>query len=566
MAKILYIDERKDARETMQERLRAAGHETLAAENGQAGLAAALRGKPDLVLCQSELTQTPALEVMRQLRGAGKECKSALFILLTQEKNQEIRQQHIDQGADESFSAALDFDLLNRELAARLRIVEREKQRRERELVKLYNALTSQINTSKAAARETLAAPVMEKLPSLPDRESFSKTATGRLMAAQKEGVSAHLTLIEVPGLDEIAKNGDEDAAGKLRADITNLLASEAGEDAGLLDRDRYGVIHGEETDDQVLRKSINQLISESGLEEKGIGAVMAPVVLSADGLNPEEAARALAYAVNHFAEQGSANFNITNLQESLSGCIEDTVARITNLRGNLNGKQLDLHYQPIVDLQSRVPLHYEALARFADGASPYEMIVFAEQVGLAHELDYAICQKIIEFVRENSLEPMPVEVAMNLSAGSLESSVFISVMRQMFAKLGEHRKKILLEITESARIKDYEAVARTIQHLRKDGFRICLDDFGAGESNFNYLRMFEADYVKIDGIYVRDVLRSQRDQAFIRAIASLCKDIGVRSVAEFVEEEKQAKSLKNLGVDLGQGYLFGKPGPVPAF
>ena len=559
MVKILYIDERTERRDAMLALLTDAGYEALVAENGTSGLTGALHARPNLVLCQSDLTETPALEVMQKLRAASQEYEAILFILLAQEEDQDRRQHYLDQGADDSLPGNVDFELLNRELAARLGIVERQTRRRERELIKLFNAMNR-----KSSASGHSAAPDPVKKPALPDRESFTRLAGERLKAAQEEGAGAHLTLIEVPGLDALSGSEDEDAAGRLRAEIENLLLSQAGEGAGKLDKDRFGLIEGEEADKQALQDSLHQLINTSGLQEKGVGAVIAPVTLSTDGLSQEEAARALVYAVNRFADQGSANFNITSLQESLSGCIQDTVERITSLRGNINGKHLSLHYQPIVDLHSREPHHYEALARFSDGASPYEMIVFAEQVGLAHELDYAICQKIIEFVSMNSLEPVPVDVAINLSAGSLESGVFISVMRQMFAKIGESRKTILLEITESARIKDFEAVARTIQTLRKDGFRICLDDFGAGESNFNYLRMFEVEYVKIDGIYVRDVLRSQRDQAFIRAIAHLCKDIGVHTVAEFVEEEKQAKSLKSLGVNLGQGYLFGKPAPAP--
>lgn len=559
MAKILYIDERPERRAAMQARFLGAGYEVLVAENGPSGLTAARRGKPNLVLCQSDLTEMPALEVMQSLRDASRECEATLFILLAQKQDQDRRQQYLDQGVDDSLPGDVDFELLNRELAARLGIVERQTRRREHELIKLYSALSRQ-----TGAGENTGISAAGQKPALPDRESFASLASQRLKAAQEAGAEAHLTLIEVPGLDALSSAGDDATASKLRAEIESLLLSQASDGVGQLDTDRFGLIQEEAADNQALQNSINQLINENGLEEKGVGAIIAPVALSSNGLSPEESARALVYAVNRFADRGGVNFNITSLQESLSACIEDTVARITNLRGDINGRRVELNYQPIVDLQTRAPHHYEALARFADGASPYEMIVFAEQIGLAHELDFAICQKIIEFVNLNSLEPMPVDVAMNLSAGSLESSIFISVMRQMFAKLGENRKRVLLEITESARIKDYDVVARTIQRLRKDGFRICLDDFGAGESNFNYLRMFEVEYVKIDGIYVRDVLRSQRDQAFIRAIASLCKEIGVRTVAEFVEEEKQAKSLKNLGVDLGQGYLFGKPAPSP--
>ena len=562
MAKVLYIDERPVERNEMLARLLAFGYEALAAEDGQSGLAAAMRNKPDLVLCQSDMTGMSGLDVVRRLREASEECEATLFVMLSEEQDQNIRQQHIDKGADDSLPNSMDFDLLNKELASRLRIVDRQTQRRERELITLYNALSKQKAAVTSSPAENSAAPKMEKKTALPDRDAFTKLASERLKAVQQDGSEAHLTLIEVPGLDALANSGGDAAAGKLLSDIGDFLSSQASDGAGQLDKDRYGLVHGDDVDSKRLQQSIDRLISDSGLDAKGIVSAMAPVALSADGLSPEETARALLYAVNRFAEQGSANFTITNLKEGIAACVEDTVSRISNLRGVINGKRIELYFQPIVDLTDRKPHHYEALARFPGGASPYDTIVFAEQVGMVHELDLAICRKVIEFVEENSHDINPVQVALNLSAQSIESSVFITVMRKMLSKLGKNRKQILLEITESVQIKDYKAVSKIVQELRQDGLRICLDDFGAGDSNFNYLRMFDVDFVKIDGIYVRDVMRSKRDQAFIRAIARLCMEINVSTVAEFVEDEKQAGSLKNLGVNFGQGYLFGKPSP----
>ncbi len=539
-------------------RLAAVGHEAVAAKDGPSGLAAAMHNKPDIVLCQADMEAMSGLDVLHQLREASAECEATLCVLLSREQNQDLRQQHIDQGADDSLPDSLDFELLHKELTARLKIVARQTQRRERELITLYNALT---NKSAPAASP---APVTQKT-ALPDRDTFAKIAGEKMQAALQEGAEAQLTFIEVPGLEELAGSGAQgQAAGKLLADIGSLLAEQSGDAAGLLEKNRFGLVHDGALSADQLQQSVGALIRNSGLDQQGIAASSAAVQLSATGLSPEEAARALVYVVNQFAEKGSENFSISNLQESMAACVEDTVSRITTMRGDINGKRIELHFQPIVDLVTRQPKHYEALARFPGGASPYETITFAEKVGLVQELDLAICQKVIEFVEENSLEITPVNVAMNLSAQSIESSVFISVMRKMLSKLGAMRGQVLLEITESVQIKDYDAVSKVVQQLRRDGHHICLDDFGAGDSNFNYLRMFEVDYVKIDGVYVRDVLRSKRDQAFIRAIARLCEEIQVGTVAEFVENEKQAASLRNLGVLLGQGYLFGKPSPKP--
>ncbi len=557
MAKVLYIDERQSDREDMLAQLLACGYEALAAEDGARGLATAFRTRPDLVLCQNEMTDMSGLQVLEQIRGAGKDCEDMLFVLLSQAEEAHIHQQHIQHGADDSLPNAMQFDHLNTLLTARLRVIERQNLRRERELIKLYNALSKQ----KAAPQNNdVASPPPKARPALPDRDSFSKLATEHLKAAQVNGDDAHLTLIEVPGIEALSNTGNSAAADKLLADIGQLLASKSDGGAGQLDANRFGVVHDDNIDSADLRQSIDLLIHDSGLDVQGVSAAMAPVALSANGLNPEEAARALLYAINHFAEQGSANFTITNLQQGIAAYVDDMLGRITKLRGDIGGKRIELHFQPIVDLASREPHHYEALARFPGGGSPYQTIIFAEKIGMVQELDLAICQKILEFVEQNSHDISPIEVAMNISAQSIESSVFVTMMRKMFAKLGKARSQILLEITESVQIRDYEAVGKTVNQLRQDGHRVCLDDFGAGDSNFNYLRMFDVDFVKIDGIYVRDVMRSKRDQAFVRAIARLCKEIGVSTVAEFVEDEKQAGSLKNMGVNFGQGYLFGKP------
>jgi|GEM_PF-1480123 len=557
MAKVLYIDDRQTDREDMLARLLACGYDALAADDGACGLATALRTRPDLVLCQNEMTDMSGLQVLERIRRAGKDCEDMLFVLLSQAEEAHIHQQNIEHGADDSLPNSMQFDQLNTQLTARLRIIARQNQRRERELIKLYNALSKQ----KAAPQyDSAALPPPKVKPALPDKDSFSKLAIDRMNAVQLNGGDAHLTLIEVPGIEALSSTDNSAAADKLLADIGQLLASKSDGGAGQLDTNRFGVVHDDEVDSADLRQSIDQLIHDSGLDAQGVSAAMAPVALSQDGINPEEAVRALVYAVNVFAEQGSANFTITNLQEGIAACVDDTLTRITKLRGHIDGKQIDLHFQPIVQLASREPHHYEALARFPDGESPYQTIVFAEKIGLVQELDLAICQKVIEFVEQNSQDISPIEVAMNISAQSVESSVFVSVMRKMLSRLGKARRQILLEITESVQIKDYEAVSKIVSQWRQDGHRICLDDFGAGDSNFNYLRMFDVDFVKIDGIYVRDVLRSKRDQAFVRAIATLCKEIGVSTVAEFVEDEKQLGSLKNLGVNYGQGYLFGKP------
>jgi EAL domain-containing protein (putative c-di-GMP-specific phosphodiesterase class I) len=117
-----------------------------------------------------------------------------------------------------------------------------------------------------------------------------------------------------------------------------------------------------------------------------------------------------------------------------------------------------------------------------------------------------------------------------------------------------------MFEITESARIADLRSVRNVVHGLRQAGHKVCLDDFGAGASAFHYLRALDVDVVKIDGVYVRDALKSNKGAAFLKAMAALCNDLGTEVVAEMVEDNASVAFLRQCGVDYGQGYLFGRP------
>lgn len=398
----------------------------------------------------------------------------------------------------------------------------------------------------------------------LADKDAFTRIAGERLKAAREGNSQAELTLLDVPGLAKLCDQDEDPAATQLLGEIGAYLRSQSdgGDAAGLLEADRFGLVHSGGITTDGLQKTIAGMISAVGLDQKGVSASASNVALTGNTLSEEQALQALAYAVNSFAEKGGGNFSLTSLTDSMAAYVDETVSRISNLRTDIDNNQFVLHFQPIVGLKTRDIHHYEALVRFPKGGSPFETIAFAERTGMVQELDLAICRQVIDHIRRNKRNGNPVEIAVNISACSIESSVFTALLQRLMEDLGKDRQQIIMEITESAQIRNYEEVAGIVRQLRSKGHRICLDDFGAGESNFNYLRMFEVDYVKLDGIYIKDVLRSSRDQAFIRNIVNLCKDIKVGTVAEFVEQEKQAQSLLNLGVDLGQGYLFGKPSP----
>jgi EAL domain-containing protein (putative c-di-GMP-specific phosphodiesterase class I) len=126
--------------------------------------------------------------------------------------------------------------------------------------------------------------------------------------------------------------------------------------------------------------------------------------------------------------------------------------------------------------------------------------------------------------------------------------------------EFSDAREHILFEVTESAKLHDLEEANRIIQTLRQAGHIVCLDDFGAGAAAFQYLSALDVDVVKIDGAYVIDAIKNRRHRALLKAMASMCRELDIKTVAEMIEDEEAAELVRECGIDYGQGYLFGRP------
>ncbi|MFM7621778.1 MAG: EAL domain-containing protein [Alphaproteobacteria bacterium] len=200
---------------------------------------------------------------------------------------------------------------------------------------------------------------------------------------------------------------------------------------------------------------------------------------------------------------------------------------------------------------------------RFENHDSPYEMIAFAEEIGKIQELDLFVCRKVAEELRSLARSNKRPSIAINLSAKSLGSTLFMRSLHQLLEPYQSINKQILFELTESATVSDYKQINDAIQGLRQKGHAFCLDDIGAGASSLLYIRNFEVDYAKIDGSYIRNIQNNPKNLAFVKTIVNLCHDIGIDVIAEMIETPQEKDILMGLGVGLGQGYLFGYPSAI---
>jgi len=150
--------------------------------------------------------------------------------------------------------------------------------------------------------------------------------------------------------------------------------------------------------------------------------------------------------------------------------------------------------------------------------------------------------------------------VSINLSGPSLTDHKFLETILRTFRNSKIPPNKICFEVTETVAVSNMDSAREFIQTLKKEGFRFALDDFGSGISSFGYLKNLPVDYLKIDGVFVKDIVEDPIDYAMVKSINEVGHLMGMKTIAEFVENDEVKGMLKAIGVDYGQGYGLGKP------
>jgi diguanylate cyclase (GGDEF)-like protein len=234
------------------------------------------------------------------------------------------------------------------------------------------------------------------------------------------------------------------------------------------------------------------------------------------------------------------------------------------DLRKALVGEEFELHYQPLVDLQTNDVNAFEALLRWHHPArgliSPADFIPIAEETGLIVPLGEWVlktaCKEAVSW-------PDHIKVAVNLSPAQLNNRNLLNVVQAVLAQSGLSPHKLQLEITETVLLQNTFATLATLHELRKMGVQIALDDFGTGYSSLSYLRSFPFDKIKIDRSFIQDLCNGAEPFAIVHAVAGLAKCLNMTSTAEGVETQQQLELLQAMGCTEMQGYLFSRAKPA---
>jgi len=239
--------------------------------------------------------------------------------------------------------------------------------------------------------------------------------------------------------------------------------------------------------------------------------------------------------------------------------------AAIEELRQALDQAHIVPWFQPIVDCKTGETFAYEVLARrLEEGKDATPAAAFIEDIenyGLARELDRAIIIGAFAAMQQRMQQGKPVKpMFINLSVHEIQGRNVLGFAEKLCAEMGIPPAMVVFELLERQAIGDMTGMRRFLVQLRRKGFRFALDDFGSGYNSFHYLRELHFDFVKIDGPFVRAIPDSTTDEALVRNLSRLCQDLGILTIAEFVENEDINQRVKQMGINYAQGYHLGMP------
>ncbi len=396
--------------------------------------------------------------------------------------------------------------------------------------------------------------------------DAYMDAATQRVRSYEAAGGKPKVSMINIGDLAEAGiEAGSAQEAEVLKA-IGQTLSKESlgGDTAGRIDDENFSIVHGEDVDAVGLSEKISNAMSLAAPQARSLVPKIATVDAKAGGMDDKQLAKAMLYSLQEFTKH-DGELPEGDLNTILEKKMADNVKDVERFKRICADGSFDLVYMPVASLADGHFHHYEALTRFREdaGESPFQLITLAEEVGVIPTFDLAVAERALMTIEAAKKTGPFTPVAINVSGHSISDPHFCEDLKKLLTKTIGIEDHLSLEITESAEIRDLQGVNEAIQRFRRIGFKVALDDFGAGAASFDYLNSFDVDTVKFDGPVVKRAVATKKGKAFLASMATLCHEIEVETIAEMVEDKALADFLGQCGIELGQGWHFGKPMPT---
>ena len=397
-------------------------------------------------------------------------------------------------------------------------------------------------------------------------KDAFIDAATDIFSTARELKQDLNISLLDLPEKPPMRQRMGEKLWDKFMNAVRSILGASTVDGFAVAEVDvgKYSIVHDPSLGTTGLTMQIEKLAKEMDPEGAGFEVLIKTITTDLSALNEQETMKALVYTINEFDRKGTA-MTIDSLNTGFRSYAKANATKAQTFKNIITQSKFDFHFQPIVQLNTRVLEHYELLTRFQQDGPTHEWIIFAEDIGMAPEFDLAVCDRAINHIQFKA-GATRTRFAVNLSSLSIQNEAFLKTLQGKLTAHKDLASRLIFEITESTTIKNLDQAGLFIKTLQRHGFKICLDDFGSGASSPQVLQQLSVDYVKIDGRYTRHLLDSPRDAALMRSLVQLAKDLKITPIAERIETEEQHAAVTAMGITLAQGFLYSEPLQKPEY
>ena len=415
-----------------------------------------------------------------------------------------------------------------------------------------------------------------DELTGLANRALFTNRVELALLRASRTALSTAVLFLDLDDFKEVNDSMGHAAGDALLTQGADRLRAclRAGDTAARLGGDEFAVLLEELSDDGLEMANVSGRIAaafaRSFTLDEGEAFVTASigVALSTGAENGEALLRNADLAMYLAKKRGKAR--IEHFESHMHEEVVERLDLLADLRYAIERNELQLEYQPIVDLVTRQVSGLETLVRWdhprRGRIAPADFIPIAEQSGLIISIGRWVLLHACAHARHWSRtlpELHPVTVTVNLSARQLGDENLLDDVANALRVAGLRRDQLVLELTETTLLANSEEIVDILTSLKSLGVRLAIDDFGTGYSSLSYLHRFPVDVLKIDKSFVHGVAGGPGASALASAVIALGNSLGLRTVAEGIENEAQYDALLKLGCKFGQGFLFSRPLPT---